>query len=237
MSNALFACEKCGYSQALDPVYVGSVFSCPTCGNVVTVTPGLPEPAAQPVAPAPLAEQGGGAGAMPAQDSSWPQVQNVVATAAAAPAMAAAPGAGSVISGAGAVPSMVAMPEMPAASARKTAGSKPLFGYTLVFLLVYLLFMVPLAFSPNLGEIPLQKLGLLIGGPMMNSFLLFVGSQMALVLVGLLRGLAIGKVWYVFMPILAVGASFAPGLELLPFIAVIAHGISLVIGIGLGLFR
>lgn len=45
MNHAVFDCKQCGYSQAVDPVHIGTVFSCPTCAAVVMVTALEPPPA------------------------------------------------------------------------------------------------------------------------------------------------------------------------------------------------
>jgi Membrane protein involved in colicin uptake len=52
MTLAVFDCKNCGYTQPVDAVHIGTVFSCPTCSAVVMVTavePSAPEPAAEPV--------------------------------------------------------------------------------------------------------------------------------------------------------------------------------------------
>ena len=52
MTLAVFDCKNCGYSQPVDAVHIGTVFSCPTCSAVVMVTaiePSAPEPATEPV--------------------------------------------------------------------------------------------------------------------------------------------------------------------------------------------
>lgn len=49
MSHAVFDCKHCGYTQPVDPVHIGSVFSCPTCSAVVMVTPAQTPGAGNPV--------------------------------------------------------------------------------------------------------------------------------------------------------------------------------------------
>ena len=52
MTLAVFDCKNCGYSQPVDAVHIGTVFSCPTCSAVVMVTavePSAPELAAEPM--------------------------------------------------------------------------------------------------------------------------------------------------------------------------------------------
>ena len=52
MTLAVFDCKNCGYTQPVDAVHIGTVFSCPTCSAVVMVTavePSAPEPAAEPM--------------------------------------------------------------------------------------------------------------------------------------------------------------------------------------------
>lgn len=48
MNQAVFDCKQCGYTQAVDPVHIGTVFSCPTCSAVVMVTAVAPPEPEQP---------------------------------------------------------------------------------------------------------------------------------------------------------------------------------------------
>lgn len=58
MNQAVFNCTHCGYSQAVDPVYIGTVFSCPTCSAVVMVTAvGAPDSGQAPPPPQQTAPQ------------------------------------------------------------------------------------------------------------------------------------------------------------------------------------
>jgi hypothetical protein len=218
MSNAVFACEKCGYSQAIDPVHIGSVFSCPTCGNVVEVTPGPPDPAPQPApAPGPQAAQAG------------PGAQNVQAMQAAMQAAMAAQAGG-------AKPGMTM--QVGGASAAKPSTFKAIFGNVIVFVILYLLFMAPAFFLPSLGANPFGNLQAILADPNTLKILAAsVGCNVALVIIGLLRGIAVDSAWYVIFPLLAGALAYVPGLDFVPFMHVIPHTISLIIGVGLGLFR
>jgi predicted RNA-binding Zn-ribbon protein involved in translation (DUF1610 family) len=229
MSNAVFACEKCGYSQAIDPVHIGSVFSCPTCGNVVEVTPGPPDPAprpvvAQPVAPGPQA--GPGAQAMQAAMSAQ--------AGGARPGMAGPTMAGQSMAG----PSMTMQAMAGGQSAAKPSTVKAIFGNVVVFVVLYLLFMAPAFFLPSLGVNPFGNVQAILADPtMMKVFAASVGCNIALVIIGLLRGMATSSAWYVLFPLLAGVLAYVPGMDFMPFMNVIPHAVSLIIGVGLGLFR
>jgi predicted RNA-binding Zn-ribbon protein involved in translation (DUF1610 family) len=225
MSNAVFACEKCGYSQAIDPVHIGSVFSCPTCGNVVEVTPGPPDPVPQPApAPGPQTQQAG-PGAQGAQ-----AMQAAMQAAMAAQAGGARPGM------AGPAMSMQAMAG--GAGAAKPSTLRAIFGNVIVFVLLYLLFMAPAFFLPSLGANPFGNLQAILADPnTLKIFAASVGCNVALVIIGLLRGIAVDSAWYVIFPLLAGALAYVPGLDFVPFMNVIPHAISLIIGVGLGLFR
>lgn len=100
---------------------------------------------------------------------------------------------------------------------------------TIVFVLSYVLFMIPTYLLPDLGSnssvLNTTSMGL------MPAFWLRLLCLFALVSVVWVRGNAINASWLLVFPVLALVFDFAPGLNIIPFVPTVMHLLAIIFGI------
>ncbi|VAX01165.1 hypothetical protein MNBD_GAMMA22-2569 [hydrothermal vent metagenome] len=109
---------------------------------------------------------------------------------------------------------------------------KKIFGHTAVFLILYILFMLPTYLLPFLGSnsTMLNAAGVASGYGLSPTFwlhLLFLGL---LILITGFRAINIAKPWLVLFPILVVIFDFVPLLNSIPLVPTILHLLTIIIG-------
>ena len=99
-----------------------------------------------------------------------------------------------------------------------------IFGNTVIFVVIYIVFMIPTYLLPYLGS---------------NSFVLGLSpffwphliSLIVLVTVTWFRGSNIDKKWLVIFPILALVFDLVPGLSSVPFVPSVMHLLAIILGV------
>jgi hypothetical protein len=106
-------------------------------------------------------------------------------------------------------------------------------GNTVVFVILYILFMLPTYFLPYLGSnsFMLNTLGVAAGAGVNPAFWPHLGSLVVLVVLGWSRGQVIGKAWLVIFPILAGVFDLLPGLNAIPLVPTVMHLLAIILGV------
>ena len=103
---------------------------------------------------------------------------------------------------------------------------------TPVFVVLYILFMIPTYFLPYAGSN-----SIIVGtaaaeaGDMHLAFWLHLITLLALIRIAWSRGSLIGKGWLVIFPILAAIFDFIPGLSSIPLIPTVMHLLAIILGV------
>ena len=98
-----------------------------------------------------------------------------------------------------------------------------------MFVVLYLVFMVPTYLLPYLGS---NSSFINIASSGMNPlFWSHIFAMLMLVLVTWLRGSYVSKSWIVIFPILASVFDLIPGLSLVPFVPTIMHIFAIILGV------
>jgi len=118
---------------------------------------------------------------------------------------------------------------------------KKVLGHPVVFVLLYILFMLPTYYLPYVGSnsAVLGALGQAgaaasDANPLLGinpAFWLHLGSLVVLTILAWFRGAAIGKVWLVIFPILAAIFDLSPGINLIPLIPTVMHLLAIILGV------
>jgi hypothetical protein len=110
-------------------------------------------------------------------------------------------------------------------------GAHEVMGSTPVFVVLYLLFMLPTYILPWVGSNATLLPPLLGEGSGMPYFWLHLLALVALVAIAWFRGLAKGKPWLILFPVGAAVFDLTPGLTWILFVPTILHSMTLVFGI------
>ena len=107
-----------------------------------------------------------------------------------------------------------------------------ILGNVFVFVITYLLFMLPTYLLPYFGSnsAALNTLGVAADAGMNPLFWLHLGSLGVLVLITWFRGVLIDKKWLVIFPILAAFFDLMPGLNWIPLVPTVMHLCAIIIG-------
>lgn len=102
-----------------------------------------------------------------------------------------------------------------------------------LYVVLYLILMIPSYFMPLLGSNSLGMMslsagfGVLLSNPM---FLIHAGSILALIALAYFRGAATARGWLVMFPIIALVFDFVPVLSSIPFVVTVMHLCAVIIG-------
>ncbi|MBK6973235.1 MAG: hypothetical protein IPH26_09930 [Sterolibacteriaceae bacterium] len=114
-------------------------------------------------------------------------------------------------------------------------------GNPVVFVVLYVLFMLPTYYLPYLGSnsAVIGSVGQLAAGvanasPLAGvnpAFWPHLGSLFVLIVVTWFRGALAGKTWLVIFPILATVFDLAPGLSAIPLVPTVMHLLAIILGV------
>ena len=103
---------------------------------------------------------------------------------------------------------------------KKALGNEP------VFVIAYIVFMLPTYFLPYGGSNSsiLHGMDAAVGGKSLNfAFWLHMGSMLVLCFLCWVRGAYVAKNWLIIFPILAIVFDFVPGLSAIPLVPTVMH--------------
>jgi hypothetical protein len=110
---------------------------------------------------------------------------------------------------------------------------KTTLGNTAVFVILYILFMLPTYYLPYVGSnsFLLNAAGVKAGAGMNPAFWPHLGSLIVLVVLAWFRGALVGKTWLVIFPILAAVFDLVPGLSSVPLVPTVMHLLAIILGV------
>ena len=111
---------------------------------------------------------------------------------------------------------------------KKALGNAP------VFVIAYIIFMLPTYYLPYVGSNSsvLHALDAATESHALNfAFWLHMGSMLILCFLCWIRGAYVDKKWLVLFPILAIVFDFVPGLSLIPMIPTVMHLLAIILGV------
>lgn len=113
-------------------------------------------------------------------------------------------------------------------------GLKKALGNAPVFVIAYIIFMLPTYYLPYVGSNStiLHGIDAAGGGKHLNfAFWLHMGSMLVLCFLCWVRGAYVAKGWLLIFPILAIVFDFVPGLSAIPLVPTIMHILAIVLGV------
>lgn len=113
-------------------------------------------------------------------------------------------------------------------------GFKKALGNAPVFVIAYIIFMLPTYFLPYFGSNSAVLQGTAAAAGASGGFFFFMlhfGSMLALCFFCWVRGAYVNKGWLVIFPILAIVFDFVPGLSLIPLIPTWMHLAAIILGV------
>lgn len=110
---------------------------------------------------------------------------------------------------------------------KKALGNAP------VFVIAYILFMLPTYFLPYLGSNSAAMITIQHAAPVGTNVLMWLhlAALMVLITVTWFRGSLVEKKWLVIFPILATVFDFVPGLSLIPMVPTVMHLLAIILGV------
>lgn len=110
---------------------------------------------------------------------------------------------------------------------KKALGNAP------VFVIAYIIFMVPTYVLPYMGSNSsvVGALGAVAGAGINPAFWPHIGSMLILCFLCWVRGAYVGKAWLVIFPVLAIAFDFMPGLSAIPFVPTVMHLLAIIMGV------
>ena len=111
---------------------------------------------------------------------------------------------------------------------KKALGNAP------VFVIAYIVFMLPTHFLPYAGSNSslLHGIDAAAGTHALNfAFWLHMGSMLILCFLCWIRGAYVDKKWLILFPVLAIVFDFVPGLSLIPMIPTVMHLLAIILGV------
>jgi len=101
-----------------------------------------------------------------------------------------------------------------------------------VFVIIYIVFMVPTYILPYLGSNSLVAVSTAAAEKGVNLVTwLHLGSLVILMVITWLRSSYIDKKWLIIFPILATAFDFIPVLNYIPFVPTIMHLLAIILGV------
>ena len=109
-------------------------------------------------------------------------------------------------------------------------------GNAIVFVILYILFMLPTYYLPYLGSnsAVLNTAGEATNNGLSPALGLHVGSLIILIAIAWFRGSFIDKKWLIIFPILATIFDLGPGLSAIPFVPTVMHLFAIIQGVSGG---
>ncbi len=106
-------------------------------------------------------------------------------------------------------------------------------GNPVLFVVVYVLFMLPTYYLPYVGSNSAAINAVTIGADVgMNpAFWLHLASLLVLVAAAWFRGALVDKKWLIIFPILAAVFDLAPGLSWIPLVPTVMHLLAIILGV------
>lgn len=110
---------------------------------------------------------------------------------------------------------------------------KKVIGNAVVFVLLYVLFMIPTYLLPYIGSNSslINAAGVSSGAGMNPAFWLHLIALVVLVLLAWFRGVNVGKTWLIAFPIVALLFDLTPVLNNIPLIPTVMHVFTIIVGI------
>lgn len=110
---------------------------------------------------------------------------------------------------------------------------REIIGNTVVFVIIYILFMLPTYYLPYLGSnsFSLSAIGVAVGAGINPVFWLHLASLMVLAFVAWFRGILIDKKWLTIFPVLATVFDMAPVLSSIPLVPTVMHLLAIIQGV------
>jgi membrane-bound acyltransferase YfiQ involved in biofilm formation len=111
---------------------------------------------------------------------------------------------------------------------KKTLGNAP------VFVISYIIFMIPTYYLPYIGSNSMIMHGMdaARGTSVMNiPFWFHMGAMLVLCFLCWVRGAHVGKSWLLVFPILAIVFDFVPGLSSIPIVPTAMHLLAIIMGV------
>lgn len=108
-----------------------------------------------------------------------------------------------------------------------------LLGNAVVFVILYVLFMLPTYYLPYLGSnsAVVGALGVATDAGINPAFWPHAGALFVLVIVTWFRGTLVDKKWLIIFPVLAAVFDLAPGLSSIPLVPTIMHLLAVILGV------
>lgn len=108
-----------------------------------------------------------------------------------------------------------------------------ILGHAAVFVIVYVLFMLPTYYLPYVGSNSsvINTLGVATQQGLNPAFWLHIGALGMLVIATWFRGVLVDKKWLLVFPILAAVFDLAPGLSTIPLVPTVMHVLAIVLGV------
>ena len=108
-----------------------------------------------------------------------------------------------------------------------------ILGNAAIFVLIYIVFMIPTYLLPYLGSNSsiVNTAGVATGSGINPAAWAHVASMLILVVITWFRGSLVDKKWLIVFPILAMAFDFLPGLSFIPFIPTVLHIVAIVMGV------
>ena len=102
-----------------------------------------------------------------------------------------------------------------------------------VFVIAYILFMLPTYYLPYLGSnsAVVGALGAAAGAGINPAFWVHLAAMLVLCFLCWVRGAYVSKAWLIIFPILAVVFDFVPGLSAIPLIPTVMHLLAIIMGV------
>ena len=111
---------------------------------------------------------------------------------------------------------------------------KKVLGNAPVFIIAYILFMLPTYFLPYFGSNSsvLHGMDAALDAQRLNfAFWLHMGALLVLCFLCWVRGAYVGKGWLIVFPILAIFFDFVPGLSPIPLVPTVMHLLAMIMGV------
>ena len=111
---------------------------------------------------------------------------------------------------------------------KKALGNAP------VFVIAYIIFMLPTYFLPYAGSNSsiLHGIDAAAGTHALNyAFWLHMGAMLILCFLCWVRGAYVAKAWLIIFPILAIVFDFVPGLSAIPMVPTVMHLLAIIMGV------
>jgi hypothetical protein len=102
-----------------------------------------------------------------------------------------------------------------------------------VFVILYILFMLPTYYFPYLGSnsSALNAMGAAAGAGLNPAFYWHLIALLLLIGITWARGAYMGKKWLVIFPILAAVFDLVPGLSMIPLVPTVMHLLAIILGV------